>query len=270
MTIARRSDARALANDGRTTRQPRLARWWSAWKAFGDALWNRLLQLGGWLWRRYWGLWRVAFNRLGLKRYLPRTLFGRSLMIIVTPVLLAQGLATFYFYDRHWDTVTLRLSEGVVGEIAAVIDEFYADPDPAERAELFTRAARHMNLVISLEPMRTLPEQQRAGPFAFLEARLANTVASRIDRPSFVNPDVAPGWAEIRIELDEGILNILVPEWRLFSSTSQVFILWMVGWSVILVTVAIIFMRNQIKPIRRLAAAADSFGKGREVGNFRL
>ncbi|MEO1225779.1 MAG: hypothetical protein AAFX92_16295, partial [Pseudomonadota bacterium] len=76
-----------------------------------------------WVWDVYWGIWRFIFSRLGLKRYLPRTLFGRTLIIIVTPVLLVQGIAAYYFYDRHWDSVTLRLSTGVAGEIGLVIEE---------------------------------------------------------------------------------------------------------------------------------------------------
>jgi two-component system osmolarity sensor histidine kinase EnvZ len=227
-------------------------------------------QLSRQAWEIYWGIWRFIFSRLGLKRYLPRTLFGRALMIIVTPVLLVQGIAAYYFYDRHWDSVTLRLSTGVAGEIALVIEDFYAEPDVISRAELFESTARNLQLIVSYEPLETLPQQEPAGRFEILQGRLTQELRGRLRRPVYVNDDLSPDWVEVRVGLDEGILHVLVPIRRLFTSTSQVFMLWLTGTTVIFFTVAIVFMRNQIRPIRRLARAADRFGKGRDVGDFKL
>ncbi|MEM7442105.1 MAG: ATP-binding protein [Pseudomonadota bacterium] len=222
------------------------------------------------IWNVYWGVWRFIFSRLGLKRYLPRTLFGRALMIIVTPVLLVQAIAAYYFYDRHWDSVTLRLSTAVAGEIGLVIEDFYANPDPIAHAELFERVARNLQLIVSYDRLATLPEQEPAGRFEILQGRLTQELRGRLRRQVYVNDDLSPDWVEVRVAMDEGILNILVPIRRVFTSTSQVFMIWLTGTTVILFTVAIVFMRNQIRPIRRLARAADRFGKGRDVGDFKL
>jgi len=197
-------------------------------------------------------------------------LFGRALIIIVTPVLLVQGIAAYYFYDRHWDSVTLRLSTAVANEVSLVIEEFYADPDLVSRAELFERTARNLQLIVSYEPIETLPEQEPAGRFEILQGRLTQELRSRLRRNVYVNDDLSPDWVEVRVAMDEGILHVLVPIRRLFTSTSQVFMLWLTGTTVIFFTVAIVFMRNQIRPIRRLARAADRFGKGRDVGDFKL
>ncbi len=74
---------------------------------------------------------------------------------------------------------------------------------------------------------------------------------------------------EILVQLADGVLRVLAPRSRLFSSTTYIFIMWMVGSSIILFLVALLFMRNQVRPIRRLALAADSFGKGRDVADFK-
>ncbi len=212
---------------------------------------------------------RPARRRLGIKRFLPRTLFGRSLMIILTPVLLMQVTAAYYFYDRHWDTLTSRLAEGVVGEIAMVIEQLEETENRVVRDAILDRATRTLDLVMSVDPEVIGLVEQPPAPNEILRSRLSEALRERIGRPFHIDPEVAGEWSIITVLIDDGALKTLVPRRRLFSSTSQVFISWMVGSGVILVAVAIIFMRNQIRPIRRLAIAAESFGKGRDVPNFK-
>jgi len=205
-----------------------------------------------------------------IKRMLPRTLFGRSLMIIVTPVLLMQAIATYYFYDRHWDTVTQRLSRAVVGEIAMIIADLDdLDDDPDARADLFRRVSGTMGLLVSFRAQETIEPEDRTFLFEILERRLDEALREGIARPYRFDARVAEEWAKIEVQLDDGVLEALVPKSRLFSSTSQVFLLWMVGSGAVLFAVAILFMRNQIRPIRRLASAAERFGKGRDVPSFK-
>ena len=203
-----------------------------------------------------------------LKRLLPRTLFGRSLVIIVTPVILAQAVATWIFYDRHWDTMTNRLAFAVAGDIAMVISMLERDPTTEGRNWILAATARSTDLVVTLEPGSTLPERppQLRG---LLERTLGKALDERVHRPFTINTRVAHEWYEIRVQMPDGVLSVMSPERRLFSPTSYIFILWMVGSALVLFTVAIIFMRNQIRPIKRLAAAADALGKGRDVRNFK-
>lgn len=205
-----------------------------------------------------------------IKRLLPRTLFGRSLMIIITPVLLMQVAAAFYFYDRHWDIMTQRLSDGVAGEIALIIEELQRSDEPEVRSTLFTRAARTLALIITLEEGLTLTPQEEGSRYDLLRSRLSDALRDKVNRPFRIDPIVANDWSIIEVEIDEGVLQILVPRRRLYSATSLIFIFWMVGSAVVLFAVALIFMRNQIRPIRRLATAADRFGKGRDVPGFKV
>ena len=206
---------------------------------------------------------RPGFSGL-IKRILPQTLFGRSLLIIVTPVILLQVVATWIFYDRHWDTMTNRLAYAVGGEIGMVIEQLERDGSMADRTETLSMAARTMDLIITFEPDAILPPQ-RQKLSSLLERTLGMALDERVRKPFVIDTRVASNWIEIRVQMADGVLSVMSPERRLFSSTTYIFLLWMVGAAMVLFAIAIIFMRNQVRPIRRLAAAADAFGKGRDV-----
>src|SRR3546814_4617364 len=90
----------------------------------------------------------VRHLRSQINRLLPRSLFGRSLMIIVTPLILLQVVSTWVFYDSHWDTVTRRLAQSVAGDIAAVIEMMGENPTPPHYARVFEIAQRKLQLDI--------------------------------------------------------------------------------------------------------------------------
>lgn len=95
-----------------------------------------------------------------LKRRLPTSLWGRSLLIIVLPVLVMQMAVTWVFFDAHWQTVTARLSEGLAGDIAWAVESYEDDPSPANLDKLANRAERSMSLSIVLQDGRTLPTEE--------------------------------------------------------------------------------------------------------------
>ena len=197
-----------------------------------------------------------------IKRLLPKTLFGRAFMILVTPLVLLQIVATHIFIDRHWETVTRRLTAAIAGEIALVIDELNRDPTPQGQARVFEKARQHFSLRMTLTPGVTLPDtpQEYDG---ILDAKLAIDMRERVNRPFLIDTTVFKERVIIDVQLPDGVLSVIAPGKRLFSSTTYIFILWMVGTSILLLAIAVVFLRNQIKPIRRLAAAVDRFGKGR-------
>jgi two-component system, OmpR family, osmolarity sensor histidine kinase EnvZ len=203
----------------------------------------------------------------GLKRFLPRTLLGRTTLIIVTPVVLAQLVATWIFYERHWDTVTRRLAFAVAGDIAMIVELLDKAATLEDEKDVLTLAARTTDLMMTVEPGADLP-QPIPPPRGRLAEAIAKAMRERVGLPFSVNTQMED-WYEIRVDLPLGVLSVLSPEKRLFSPTTYIFILWMVGSALVLFAIAMIFMRNQIRPIRRLAAAADAFGKGRDAPNFK-
>jgi two-component system osmolarity sensor histidine kinase EnvZ len=199
-----------------------------------------------------------------IKRFLPKTLFGRALMILVTPLVLLQVIATYVFIDRHWETITRRLTAAIAGEIGSVIDSLEREPDAASRARVFDNANKHFQLRMTFTPNVTLPNAQQDYT-GILDRKLAIEMQERVNRPFLIDTTVFKERVIIDVQLPDGVLSAIVPGSRLFSSTTYIFIFWMVGTSLILLTIAIIFLRNQIRPIRRLATAVDRFGKGQAI-----
>jgi two-component system osmolarity sensor histidine kinase EnvZ len=209
-------------------------------------------------------------HRRWFKRILPRSLYGRSLLILILPLVLAQLIATWVFYHRHWETVARRLSTGVAGDIAMVVETLpYADSDE-ERQLLFSRATRTTELYYGFHPGEKLPKGMRHSGDGPVEDELAAALAERMNRPFLIDADFDPRDFVISIEVPGGVLQVAAPRERLFTSTTYIFVLWMAGSSLVLLAVASLFMRNQVKSLRRLAAAAEAFGKGRDVANFKL
>ena len=208
--------------------------------------------------------------RARVNRVLPRSLLGRSLLIIVTPLILLQVVSTWVFYDSHWETVTRRLAGNLAGDVAAVIELMRRSAGPADYPGIFELAATTMRLQMAHEPGAALPDETVAARQDLVDVKLSQALEDIVGRPFRIDTRSLEKVVDIRVQLDDGVLQVLAPRRRLFSSTTYVFILWMVGTSLVLFAVATVFMLNQVRPIRRLAAAADDFGKGRDVPDFKL
>ena len=202
--------------------------------------------------------------RIWIKKFLPRTLFGRALMIIVMPLILLQIVTTQVFYDRHWDTITWRLASAIAGDIAVAVDALRRHPEVSERADIFNAAHRHLGLEMTLIPGEILPNEP-VSESGLLDRMLMRAMDEQVRRPYRLDTSAYKTQVVIDVQLPEAVLRVVAPGKRLFSTTTYIFIMWMVGTSLILFAVASIFMRNQIRPIRRLARAVDRLGKGRDI-----
>jgi two-component system osmolarity sensor histidine kinase EnvZ len=196
-----------------------------------------------------------------IKRVLPRTMFGRSLLIVVVPLILLQAIVTWVFYDRHWAAVSWRLSTGVAGDIGLLIEALGLADSPSETARLLERAAALTDLDFSLKPAASLPHSPLS---AVSEDQLVQAMQGRVDFPYRIAATDSGG-VRIEVQLREGVLSAEAPRKRLYSSTTYIFVMWMAGSSLVLLAIATVFLRNQVKSLRRLAAAADSFGRGHFV-----
>ena len=198
------------------------------------------------------------------KRLLPQTTFGRSLLLIVIPLVLVQMIAAWIFYDRHWETVSYRLSADVAGEIAMVIDAVEPVASDPELSAQLRHASDMTELDFTYRSGGLLPE---AGPASgtTLEKQLSRALTRRVQRPFRIDDVGCERCVLVDVQLDAGVLSVNIPRGRLFTATTYIFILWMVGSSLVLLAIATVFLRNQVKSLRRLAAAAEEFGKGRPV-----
>ncbi|MDR3425647.1 MAG: ATP-binding protein [Alphaproteobacteria bacterium] len=205
---------------------------------------------------------------LRLKRMLPRSLFGRTLLIFVVPTFIMLAAATYVFFDRHWYTVTQRMTHALSGDIAFIVDLMQKSDNRQSTAEVVHLALTKMDLVVTFAPGRSLPDPLPIhGPIAVM---LKHALNESLSNPYVLDMTYAPETISVEVGVPEGVYTILSPERRVYTPTTQVFILWMTGSSILLTAVALLFMRNQIRPIRRLAAAAEAIGKGRDVPWFKL
>ncbi|WP_439814268.1 ATP-binding protein [Zavarzinia sp. CC-PAN008] len=198
-----------------------------------------------------------------MKRVLPRSLFARTLIIIVAPLLLSQATLAYVFVERHWETVTRRLCRGVAGDIA-YLAEFASTAPGAENGQLINLARRHMQFEVAVIPGEPLPATTRAD-YPILDRVLRQELAAHVGLPFTLDTERYPGFIDMHFQLGGAVMRVLAPLSRVSSHTTTLFFLWMVGASLLFVGVAIIFLRNQVRPIRRLALAAAAFGKGQPI-----
>lgn len=211
-----------------------------------------------------------AFRRVwprAIKRRLPTSLFGRSLLIIILPVAIMQVAVTWIFFDAHWQTVTSRLAQGLAGEVDWVVDS-YAE-DPASLPRVAADAEKSMGLLVTLRRDDDFPESKAYAAFAPIDRSLKVAFSSKLTNKFWFDTVSYPAYVDIRVKVKGGILRILAPRDRAFATQGHIFVLWMLIATLLLTAVAILFIRNQVRAIERLANAADAFGRGVDMPDFK-
>jgi two-component system osmolarity sensor histidine kinase EnvZ len=198
--------------------------------------------------------------------FLPKGLYTRTVLIMIMPIVLLEGVVAFVFMERHWQSVTRRLSEATARDLAAVIDLYRNDKGNDDYAALRSLSRDRLNISLQILPPGELPPAQPKPFFALLDRTLTDEISARVkDVPFWIDTVGNSRHVEIKFRLENAILRFVATRSQTYASNSHIFLIWMVATSVVLLTVAILFLRNQIRPILRLAEAADSFGKGRPV-----
>ena len=204
-----------------------------------------------------------------IKRRLPASLWGRSLLIIVAPILIMQGAVTWAFFDAHWQRVTARLSEGLAGDIAWASESYRDNPTPQNLAVIAARAEKSMQLSVALIEDERLPTEQRRGRIGIVDRTLEQALASRLDQPFWFDTTRYPAYVDIQVQEPNGVLRIIAPRERAVATQAHIFVLWLTIATVLLMSVAILFIRNQVRAIERLAEAAEAFGRGEIQPRFK-
>ncbi len=204
-----------------------------------------------------------------LRSVMPHGLYARALLIVIMPLVVLQSIVAFLFVERQSSVVNYYLSSAVTREIATLIDVYKTFPPGTNRAQLRRIAQDRLGLVVDFLPGTDLPPPGPKPFFSSLDAELSDEIRKQIDLPFWIDTVGRSSIVEIRIKLDDTIMRVFAPRADAYNSNSLIFLMWMVLTSVVVLTIAILFLRNQIKPIVRLADAAEAFGKGREAPNFR-
>lgn len=199
-------------------------------------------------------------------RFLPKTLFGRGLLIVVLPIVLLQSVTAFVFYDRHWENITRHMANALSGEIAFLAYES-ARSRGSERAAITRTFEKTTGIRTRFLPQEKLPANWRKQQDDFAE--FGSVLRKRIDFPFTVRRLGEEEEVEIRVGLNEGVLVLNTTVKRLESGTTTIFLLWTLGAASVFLFIAVLFLRNQVRPIKQLAEAAESFGKGGDISDFK-
>ena len=201
------------------------------------------------------------------KKCLPQSLLYRFVLIILVPLLFLQAVVMVVFFDRHWDTVGHRLAQDVAGEIGFLAETIQQNALTSEQREfVFKTINKQLLLNASYEEGKTLSVEKKRQESSHTQVLISEIKSIGYPFAVWETPE---GKTAISIQLENGVLNTVIPRKRFFRSTIYVVLIWMFLFSVLLFWIAFLFMKNQVRAIERLSHAAESFGQGHAVISFK-
>jgi two-component system osmolarity sensor histidine kinase EnvZ len=221
--------------------------------------------------------WRTRFAAAGsnretsphlravIKRALPRSLMGRSLLMILLPLMILDAVALQVFYGSHISVVSRRLAGSVAGELAFTIDLMRRFPEPSDTAWILDLSRSRFGLDIALNPGARLATTKSINVFGPMDDDLKAALDEALHLPFYMDWTSDSSVVFVQIQLPGGVLEVNAPRKRLYTTTFYLFVLWVVGIAALVFAIAALFMRNQVRAIRRLAEAAEAFGMGRDA-----
>ncbi len=209
------------------------------------------------------------FNRF-LERHLPRGLYRRALIILVTPIIVLQLLTAGIFLDRYWDQMTKVMGRSLSSEIGVIVDIYdKSDKSDGSVRDLQKMATERLNLDMSVIREKPLPQQGYIPFYALFDSKMQKYLARETGRPFWVNSSAPGNRVEIQVEYKKGLIfKFLADEDRAYTAGTPWLLGIMLGSTLLLTTTAILFLRNQVRPILDLARAAQAFGLGRDASSY--
>ena len=199
-----------------------------------------------------------------LRDIMPKSLFGRSLFIVGLPLIFLQIFLGYFFFERHWDDVGRRLVLAVAGEIALISDKIIlAEENHIIEKQIIEDSANFFGAKIKILPNTILKKNELLHPKKTrLDRALSKSLKERIKFSHTFNTAISSNKVIIYVQLPNKVLLTEISKKRLYSSTTYIFIAVMLVSSLLLLSLAIFFLRRQISPLKELSNAADAFGKG--------
>ena len=200
-----------------------------------------------------------------VKRYLPKGMFGRALIILIAPLVIVQGLVATVIAQRHYTGVTNQMAAIVAAELNYAVALAEAAPDAEGAHAELAQMAGPLGMTLRLDAGQVVPREALRLFYDVTGGAVEETLKAGIRRPLALDLVSYQRAIEAQIQTDKGVLRALVDRRRLTPTNPHQLFVWMGVTSVAVLAVAVIFLRNQVRPIRQLAAAADAFGKGRTL-----
>ncbi|MBD3677877.1 MAG: two-component sensor histidine kinase [Rhodobacteraceae bacterium] len=198
-----------------------------------------------------------------MKRYVPRSLYGRAALILIAPVVTIQLVLSIVFIQRHYEGVTRQMTSSVVYELQYALDVLNSAPSLKVAQQEAERLGKSLAMTIEIPSSYPAYEERK---FYDLSGRvMIETVRDKIDSLQAVDLASTIRTVSFRFETRWSDVSITLSRRRVAASNPHQLLVLMVFVSILLTVIAYIFLRNQLRPIKQMAAAAEEFGKGRIV-----
>ena len=204
-----------------------------------------------------------------IKKILPKRLFYRSLIIVATPIILLQIIITIVFFDSLWIKANKGMTRSLVGEVETLLDVYKSQQDPEHRKTIIAIYNKNFDFTVTLKDNALLPEKKRERWYSPIDRSLRRELKPVFGNSYWFNTTSFKELVELRIKYKTGFLQIFFPKHKIAPSSARIFALWITLPGFLLITIAIVFLKNQTRPIVNLAKAAEKFGKGEFVKEFR-
>ena len=202
------------------------------------------------------------------KNILPKRLFYRALLIVAVPVIVLQLVITIVFFDSLWIKTNKGMTRALVNEINTFVEVY--DQVKLDKAELKNLFSLFLDLNIELIENKKINDQYNERWFSPIDRSLRRELKSNFDLGEFwFDTTSYKELIDLRIKFNNGYFKFLVPKDRVTSSSARLFGLWITVPAIIMVIISLIFLKNQTRPIVNLARAAERFGKGEEIQEFK-
>ena len=206
-----------------------------------------------------------GLNKL-IKDILPKQLFYRGLLIVALPIIILQVTISIVFFDSLWIKTNKGMTKALVSEIKTFIDAY--DNDETNKEFVIILFKEHLDFNIKYEKQKILPIKLEERWFSPIDRSLRRELKSKnlnywFDTTSYKQ------MIDLKIDYKEGYFQFFIPRDRLTSGSARIFALWITLPALLMIFIAIIFLKNQTRPIIKLAQASEKFGKGEEIVEFR-
>jgi len=202
-----------------------------------------------------------------IKDILPKRLFYRSLIIVAIPIILLQIIITIVFFDSLWIKANKGMTRSMVGEIK-ILSQIYKTGE--KNKDLITNEYnKNFDFVISIKKNEPLPEIKMERWYSPMDRSLRRELKSSFGSEYWFDTTSYKEIIELRIKYNGGFLQIFLPKEKIAPASARIFALWITLPGLLLIMIAIVFLKNQTRPIVNLAKAAEKFGKGEYVKEFR-
>ena len=201
-----------------------------------------------------------------IKKILPKQLFYRALLIVAVPIIILQLTISIVFFDSLWIKTNKGMTRALIGEIKTFINAY--EKEEYNKDSLIILFQEHLDFNVKFEPYKILPKEDLERWFSPIDRNLRRELKSKIsnywfDTTSYKN------LIDLKIKYGNGYFQFYIPKERVTSSSARLFAFWITLPAFLLITIAIIFLKNQTRPIINLARASEKFGRGEDIEEFR-